>query len=92
MATNNVVSQLINKRHRLAEEKRKVQRECEIRVKEIDYEIGKINSAIEVIEKAMEPYLCPVCKGTGNTRRADAAGQMEDWECEACKGTGVKIN
>lgn len=87
---NNAVTALVLKRGRLVEKKRQLKDEYDRQCREIDAEIRKIDSAIETVNKAVEPYICPVCGGSGNIRRADAAGQMEDVECSACHGTGIK--
>lgn len=87
---NNVITTLEMKRKRLLEQRHKIKEECDRRCREIDTEIEKINSAFEVLNEAIQSYICPVCNGSGNIRRADAAGQMEDVECSACHGTGVK--
>lgn len=90
MNTNNIVTALASKRSRLAERKRNLTESYEQNCRDIDAEIRRINSAIDVVNKAVEPYLCPECHGCGNTRRCDAAGQMEDATCPSCHGTGIR--
>lgn len=89
---NNVITALVTKRKSLTDRKREIKAECDRQCKEIDVEIGDLDAAIKVVNKAVEPYLCPVCGGTGNTRRCDAAGQMEDVECSFCRGSGIKMS
>ena len=90
MPTDNIVMALAAKRRRLAQNKQSIKADYDRQCREIDTEIAEIDSAIKIVNKAVEPYLCPVCRGSGNTRHCDAAGQMEDVECSACHGTGIK--
>lgn len=74
----------------------KLRRDClvqehEIKLAEIDKEIENERQAIERINEAIAPLLCPGCGGKGTERYCDAAGDMDDRPCPHCKGTGVKL-
>jgi len=86
-----IIYALSQKRARLYERKRKVREEAEKQIREIDSEIQVVERAIQILNDAVSEYLCPACKGTGSTRRCDAAGQMEDVTCTRCHGTGVIV-
>lgn len=88
---NNVFIALSTKRKKLHERKLQIRAECDRQCRVIDDEIRQIDEVFDVVNKAFEPYLCPACGGSGNTRRCDAAGQMEDVECDACHGTGINV-
>lgn len=83
-------------RARLIAEKQRLKAEYERRAAEIDDEIRQIDDAMNVVSAAIQPYLCPDCRGSGNRRVCDAAGDMDDEPCPTCKGTGIdphmKIN
>lgn len=65
--------------------------------------IKKRNTELELIEKEIEKnqividfftndkYICPSCKGTGEERYCDAAGDMDSRQCSNCNGTGVVL-
>ena len=86
----NTISILTSNRAKLCRQKAALKEEYERRAKRIDEEITAIDNALRVVEEAIKPFVCPVCKGSGNSRKADAAGQMEDCPCPVCKGTGIK--
>lgn len=88
----NSVVILSMKRRKLVDQKIQLQRDYERQVKAIDEEIGQIDSALKLIDKAAEPYRCKACKGTGVRVGADAAGGREERTCEKCKGTGFDIS
>ena len=88
----NILDALTKKRTALINAKHSLKETYERNVREIDAELLHIDSAYKTLNDAVADYICPVCDGTGNTRRCDAAGQMEDWPCTACKGTGVKMS
>lgn len=87
---HNTISILTERRAGLCRQKGALKEEYERRARKIDEEIASIDNALHIVEEAVKPFVCPVCKGSGNGRRADAAGQMEDCPCSACKGTGIK--
>lgn len=80
------------KRSRLVKRKQQLERDYREAIADIDAELESIDKALAVINDAAAPYVCKVCGGTGETRRCDAAGQMEDVTCSACHGTGININ
>jgi hypothetical protein len=86
-----VVSALTRKKARLVERKGRIMDDCRSQVREIDAEIADVNKALDLIKEATKDLICPVCRGTGNVRKCDAAGDMDDEPCSACKGTGIKI-
>ena len=86
----NTISILTTNRTKLCRQKAALKEEYERRAKKIDEEITAIDNALGVVEDAIKPFICPVCNGSGNGRKMDAAGQMEDCSCPACKGTGIK--
>lgn len=85
-----VISALYRKRADLLNRKKTIQLEAEIRMTQADNELKDIDRAIATLNNAVKEYLCPQCKGIGEIRKPDAAGQMEDWPCPQCKGTGVR--
>lgn len=85
------INMLAIKRSRLLEQKRKIKEEYDRKIHEIDQEIKKINNAMQIIEDALKDYLCPRCKGSGEIRMCDAAGQMCDETCPKCGGTGIMM-
>jgi hypothetical protein len=50
-----------------------------------------------VFYEAVQPYVCPVCRGSGKVSRPPwVAGDIDSWtgtgdiyDCNACKGTGI---
>ena len=86
-----ILGALNAKRRVLRETRIALQTEFREKLAEIDAEISKVDSALNIVNDAVLQYLCPCCKGTGSVRRADAAGDMEDETCERCKGTGVDL-
>ena len=86
-----IIAALHRKRANLISEKKVIQLSAQIKIQNVDKEIESIDKALETLNAAVQEYLCPHCKGTGTTRKADAAGQMEDWPCEKCEGTGVSV-
>jgi len=86
-----VISALSVKKARLAERKRQLKRDFDCQIAEIDAGIREVDRALQTINGAIQNYLCPVCRGTGNVRKCDAAGQMEDVICPHCNGTGIKM-
>lgn len=87
----NILDALTKKKSALIRAKFSLKADYERQVREIDAELRNIDLAYQTLNEAVADYICPVCGGTGNTRRCDAAGQMEDWPCTACNGTGVKM-
>ena len=87
----NHINILTATRSRLLSLKESYRREYEERCQKIDEQVKAINAAIETINKAAEPYVCPHCNGSGSVRVPDAAGQMEETTCSKCRGTGIKI-
>ena len=85
-----VIGTLNARRIKLCSLKKSILDDANRQVKEIDAQIADLDKAKEVINKAIEPYLCKYCKGTGTIRVPDAAGQMDDEPCGACNGTGIK--
>lgn len=89
-ANDDQMSALAAKRAKLVHYKQEIQADAQRKTSDIDAEIKAIDRAIKTLNDAVKDYLCPVCKGSGNVRQCDAAGQMEDVKCSACNGTGVK--
>lgn len=85
-----VISALYRKRADLLNKKKTIQLEAEIRMTQVDNELKDIDRALATLNNAVKDYLCPHCKGSGEIRKPDAAGQMDDWPCPKCGGTGVK--
>lgn len=85
-----VFSALNRKKSSLLRQRYDIEEEAKRRIAEVDRQIADVDQAIGVVNGALEKYLCPVCNGTGNVRRCDAAGDMEDATCGVCKGTGIK--
>lgn len=83
------IKAMMDNRARLVARKRQLEEDHRRAVAEIDDEIQNINRAMETVRKAVEPYLCPDCGGSGSRRVPDAAGQAEDRPCPSCKGTGI---
>ena len=88
---NDIFKIIAARRVQLITTKRHLTTEYKKKLAEIDSELNDLNDVIDTIEKFVQPYVCPVCKGTGYTRRCDAAGQMEDIKCETCHGIGISI-
>lgn len=87
-----IVTTLAAKQSALRRRKREIQEDADRQIKEIDAELKNIEDALAAINKVAEDVLCSHCKGTGTSRRCDAAGQMEDVPCSACHGTGVRLH
>lgn len=85
------IKALAAKRASLVSYKHKLQEDCNRQIREVDSDIASIDAALEVVRKAVEPYLCKACGGSGSRRQCDAAGQMDDVPCDACKGTGIDL-
>lgn len=83
------VKAMMANRARLVSRKRQLEEDHKRAVAEIDDEIRNIDMAMATVKKAIEPYLCPDCGGSGTRRVPDAAGQSEDRPCPSCKGTGI---
>lgn len=60
-------------------------------LQELREEEKQIEEAFAVIAKAVAPYLCKRCHGSGTIRVCDAAGDMDDDVCPDCRGTGVRL-
>ena len=86
-----VIGKLAYNRARLVLQKQKLEENYRKQKQEIQLQIDDIDNAIKVVNDALGPYLCPICKGTGIKRICDCAGDMEDEVCPDCKGTGIKI-
>lgn len=86
-----IMTAITKKKAALLEKKRGIQIAAERQIEEIDKEIAEVEKALQTLNDAVKDYICPVCKGTGNERYADAAGSRDERPCSACKGTGVKI-
>lgn len=87
---NDLVSELARRKQHYISLKRSIMKDAEEQCKELDIEIQNIDKAVSVINEVISPYICPVCNGTGQVRKCDAAGQMESVKCTYCKGTGIK--
>lgn len=85
------IGALAKKKAKLVEWKRKVRKDAERQIVEIDRQIADLDKAIDLVNEAVKDILCPTCHGCGTVRHCDAAGDMEDATCPTCKGTGVKI-
>lgn len=84
-----IITALNKKKSTLVRRKQEITTEAKRQIEVLDTGISEVNKAIETLNEAVKDYLCPRCKGTGNIRRCDAAGQMEDDTCPDCRGTGV---
>ena len=80
------------RRRKLVDQKLRLQRDYERQVKDIDEEIGQIDTAFKLINQITIPYHCKACGGTGQRVVTDAAGSREERTCEKCKGTGFDIS
>lgn len=87
---NNIFNMISTRRNQLLIQKGNLTTEYKQKLAEIDSELNDLDNTIKIICKAIQPNICPVCKGSGYTRRCDAAGQMEDVKCDTCHGTGIK--
>ncbi len=85
-----LVSELVRRKEHYISLKKDIMRNAEEQCKEINIEIQNIDKAVSLINDAITPFICPRCKGTGEVRKCDAAGQMESVKCTYCKGTGIK--
>lgn len=84
----NSITILIKKREHLVAYKTQLKHDYEQQIAEVDANIGQIDTALSVIDKAAEPYRCKACGGSGYCYGTDAAGGREERRCEKCKGTG----
>ena len=89
MELNVVISNLKNKQYKLEIIRNNVQLDYKAKIEDIDSEIKRINDAVKCIEDLTQELICPRCKGTGEERYCDGAGDMDDRECPLCHGTGI---
>ena len=68
------IKALAAKRASLVSYKRKLQEECDRQIREVDSDIASIDSALEVVRKAVEPYLCKAAPAA-----ADSATPQARW-------------
>ena len=87
---NDLVSELVRRKQHYISLKRDIIKNAAEQCKELDIEIQNIDKAASVILDVISHFICPRCKGTGEVRKCDAAGQMESVKCTYCKGTGIK--
>ena len=85
----NVITILTDKRARLLQQKRDVEKDYKQRASELDAEIAKINLTLDFVAKEIGAFLCKRCGGTGTIRVCDAAGSMNDETCPVCGGACV---
>lgn len=84
-----IVSALAKKKAHFLEAKRKIQDDAKRQCEAIDVEIAKVDQALETINSAIAPYICPVCHGTGEEPFTDAAGSRDTRPCTKCDGSGI---
>lgn len=89
MELNVVISNLRNKQHKLETIRNNVQLDYKAKIEDIDSEIKRINEVVKYIEDLTQELICPRCKGTGEERYCDGAGDIDDRECPLCHGTGI---
>lgn len=86
-----IVGALAKKKASIIARQRDLENKYNAEKMHLSHELKLINDAMQVINDAVEKYLCPYCNGTGTIRVCDAAGDMDDETCTHCQGTGVKM-
>lgn len=92
MYSVNPVIAIMEKRRVLAARKQEIRKAADRQIAEIDEELAKLQSALDLINdsiKSMDLY-CHACGGTGYETITDAAGSREEIPCRACGATGIK--
>ena len=92
MYSVNPVIAIMEKRRVLAARKQEIRKAANRQIAEIDEELAKLQSALDLINdsiKSMDLY-CHVCGGTGYETITDAAGSRDEIPCRACGATGIK--
>ena len=76
---------------KIAQRRQALEEKYQHDLQELREEEKQIDGALAVIAKAVAPYICKRCYGSGTIRVCDAAGDMDNDVCPVCCGTGVRL-
>lgn len=81
---------LSTRKLQIAQRRETLHEEYKRDLRKLKEEEERIDAAFEVLQNAVQPYLCKRCHGSGTVRVCDAAGDFDDDVCPVCRGTGVQ--
>lgn len=83
------IQSLAAKRANLCRQRKAIEDAYLEQLESINAQIQRLDAAIDTVNEAIQPFICPACHGDGDIRVSDAAGGRDTKTCPICHGTGV---